>query len=329
MLMHPPVLALLMMAFIVALAAGWAACFAFELLRHWNPELGTRRQIELERRTQLVATVVAQVLLLQGLALLLMIHNAGRIAPLLVGAMCAFGSFNASVYGFPALYAKLALFFGAGTWLALHRADLVATDYPLTRRKYLFLLALAPVALADACLTLAYYIDLQPDTLTSCCGSTFQADRPGLAAEVSAVEPRKALWALAIGMALVLAWGRGAKHSSWMAGGYALVSAVFLGVALVGMVAGISPYVYGSPHHHCPFCLLEREYGYFGYALYAPLFTGASAGLSSGVLSMRPPSSLAAWLPTRAAQLRRISMTGFLVFSVLAGVAVMMSDLRL
>ena len=178
-------------------------------------------------------------------------------------------------------------------------------------------------------LTLAYFIDLQPDTLTSCCGSTFRPDRPGLAAEISAIEPRAALCTLAIALASVLAFGAVAKRSRWMAGGYAVVSAAFFGVALAAVGAGISPYVYESPHHHCPFCLLEREYGYIGYALYAPLFVGESAGLSSGVLSLRPPPSLAAWLPARAGQLRRISMAGFVAFSVLAALAVMMSAIRL
>jgi len=327
--MHPPVLALLMMAGLAALAMAWAGRFAVDLLKHWNPALGTRRQIELERRTQLVATVVAHVLVLQGMAALLMVYNADRTAPLLVGAMCAFGSFNASVYGFPALYAKLASFFAAGIWLALHRADLVATDSPLTRRKYALLLALAPITFADAGLTLAYFVDLQPDTLTSCCGSTFHPDRPGLAAEVSAIEPHTALWMLAIALPVVLVWGGAAGRSRFLAGGYAVASAAFLGVALAAVVAGISPYVYESPHHHCPFCLLQREYGYFGYALYAPLFVGASAGLASGVLSLQPPPSLAAWLPVRARQLRRVSMTGFVVFSLLGALAVTISGLRL
>ena len=329
MLMHPPVLVLLLMATLGAFAMAWAGHFALDLRRHWNPALGTRRQIELERRTQLVATVVAQVLVLQGAAVLLMVYNADRTAPLLVGAMCAFGTFNASVYGFPALYAKLALFFAASIWLSMHRADLVATDYPLTPRKYLWLMALAPLAWADAALTLAYFVDLQPDTLTSCCGSTFHPDRPGIAAEVSSIDPRTALWALAVAWVAVMAWGLLAARSRGLAAGYALASAVFFGVALGAVVAGISPYVYESPHHHCPFCLLEREYGYFGYAMYAPLFIGASAGLASGLLSVRPPPSLAAWLPARTGHLRRISLLGFATFVAVGALAVAMSGLRL
>ncbi len=328
--MHPPVMVLLLIAAVSAAAMLWSGVFAFGLLRHWNPALGTRQQIDLERRTQLVATVLAQVLVLQGFALLVMVYNADRTAPLLVGAMCAFGSFNASVYGFPALYAKLGLFFAAGTWLALHRVDLLAHDYPLTRRKYALLLTLVlPLALADAGLTLAYFTDLQPDTLTSCCGSAFHPERPGLAAEASSVDPRAALWALGIGLAIALGTGLMARYRAWLAVGYAAVSVAFFVVALVAVVAAVSVYVYESPHHHCPFCILKREYGYFGFALYIPLFGGASAGLASGVLSLRAPPSLQRLLPGHVARLRQGSMAGFVLFGLLCAGAVWQSGLRL
>jgi hypothetical protein len=189
MMLHAPVMALLLTAWLGAATLLWAAAFATTLLRHWNLASGARRQIELERRTHLVATLLTLVMLAQAVALPLMVFNADRTAPLLVGAMCAFGSFNASVYGFPALYAKLALFFAAVVWLALHHADLRAPDYPLTRRKYILLLALLPLALADAGLTTAYFADLKADTLTSCCGSAFNPEHAGVAAEAAALEP--------------------------------------------------------------------------------------------------------------------------------------------
>jgi hypothetical protein len=85
--------------------------------------------------------------------------------------MCAFGSFNASVFGFPALFAKMALFFAAIVWLAMHHADVQARDYPLTRRKYALLLLRCCRWRWPMRPELAYFADLQPDTLTSCCGT--------------------------------------------------------------------------------------------------------------------------------------------------------------
>ena len=184
-------------------------------------------------------------------------------------------------------------------------------------------------AARDAGLSLAYFIDLQPDTLTSCCGSSFAAERPGLAAHAAAVAPATGLWGLFGTLAVVVAWGLGAGRSTRLAQGFGLASLVFAAVALVAVVAAVSPYVYESPHHHCPFCLLKREYGYIGFLLYAPLFGGAACGLAAGALSWRVPASLQVWLPSFTQRLRAGSMLGFVVFSALAGLLVWRSALRL
>jgi hypothetical protein len=329
MMLHPPVLALLLTALLGAAMLSWAAVFAWRLLRHWDLASGARRQLQLERGTHLVATLLTLVMLSQGAALLLMVFNADRTAPLLVGAMCAFGSFNASAYGFAALYDKMALFFAAVVWLALHHTDLWAPDYPLTRRKYALLLAMLPLALADAALSSAYFWGLQPDTLTSCCGTGFAPEREGLGSEAASMQPQHALVMLAATLAASLVLGWMADTRQRLAVAYGLVSAVFFAVALVAVVAAVSIYVYEHPHHHCPFCLLKREYGYFGFLLYTPLFAGTACGVASGVLSWRLPASLHIHGRQVAQRLRRLSLGGFVLFGLLAAAAVWQSALRL
>ncbi|MBP6766043.1 MAG: hypothetical protein KA141_13645 [Rubrivivax sp.] len=329
MMLHPPVLALLLTALLGAATLSWAAVFALRLLRHWDLASGARRQLDLERGTYLVATLLTGVMLAQGAALLLMVFNADRTAPLLVGAMCAYGSFNASVFGFPALYAKMALFFAAVLWLALHHADVWAPDYPLTRRKYALLLWLLPLALADAALSSAYFLDLQPDTLTSCCGTGFSPEREGLGSEAAAMDPKAALVLLAVALATSLLLGVLADSRRRLAVAYAGVSVAFFAIALLAVVAAVSIYVYEHPHHHCPFCLLKREYGYFGFLLYAPLFAGTACGMASGALSWRLPASLQAHGSRLAQRLRRWSMAGFVLFGLLAAGAVWRSALTL
>ena len=60
MLMHAPVMALLLVALLGAAALTAASVFAVGLLRDWDVNQGSRRQIELERRSELVATVLAE-----------------------------------------------------------------------------------------------------------------------------------------------------------------------------------------------------------------------------------------------------------------------------
>jgi hypothetical protein len=329
MILHPPVMALSLAAVLSAASLGWAGIFSMQLLRHWNLASGARRQIELERRTYLVATSMTLVMILQGFALLLMVFNADSMAPMLIGAMCAFGTFNASVYGFPALYAKMALFFAALVWLAMNHADVQARDYPLTRRKYALLLLIVPLGLADAGLSLAYFADLKTDTLTSCCGTVFNPDKAGLGADAAALDPHTALTLLFVSLGLTVGLGWLADRRRALAIGYGAVSAAFFAVALVAVVSAVSIYIYENPHHHCPFCLLKREYSYIGFALYVPLFIGTACGLASGVLCVRPPGSLQTQLARFTQQLRRVSMAGFLIFGVLCMLAVAGSGLRI
>ncbi len=328
MILHPPVMALSLAAVLSAASLAWAGLFSVQLLRHWDLASGARRQIELERRTYLVATSLTLVMILQGFALLLMVFNADSMAAMLIGAMCAFGAFNASAYGFPALYAKVALFFAAIVWLAMNHADVQARDYPLTRRKYALLLLIMPLGLADAGLSLAYFADLKTDALTSCCGTVFNPEKAGLGGDAAALDSGAALTLLFVSLGLSAGLGWLADRRPGVAVAYGAVSAAFFVVAMLAVVSAVSIYIYENPHHHCPFCLLKREYNYIGFSLYVPLFIGTACGLASGVLSLRQPPSLQAHLARFTRQLRRVSLGSFLIFGALCALLVAGSGLR-
>jgi len=38
------------------------------------------------------------------------------------------------------------------------------------------------------------------------------------------------------------------------------------------------------PSHHCPFCILQKEYYFIGYPLYIAILTAAVSGLGVGLL---------------------------------------------
>lgn len=330
MILHPPILALTLAALISAALLAWSGVFALRLLRFWDPASGGQAQIELEKRTYFVSTILRFVAVTQLAALALFVFNADRMAPMFVGAMCAVGSLNASVYGFPALGAKIVAFFGASLWLVFDVIDARGRDYPLTPVKYSLLLALAPIVFADSGLTLAYFLDLKADTLTSCCGKLFTPERASITSEMAGLDPKTALTALAVAFVATLACAAAAPRGRWASGLFALASVGFLAVALTAVTSAISLYVYEHPHHHCPFCLLKREYGYFGFALYAPLFGGAALGLAGGALGALPtPASLSAVAPAARRRLAAWAAAGFALFMALAFLAIQRSALIL
>lgn len=330
MIFQPAVLALLLAASLNALLLGGAGVFALYLLRHWNPASASARQIALERRTWLVSTLVGLALVVSLPVLALFVHTADAMAPFFTGAMCAVGSLKASAWGLPALLAQLALSFLAAAWLVLNHLDQLGWDAPLIRRKYRLLLVLAPLAVIQAGLLWLYFLDLDPEVITSCCGSLFGPASGGVAAELAAL-PRD--WARPSFFAALLATL--ATGGAFLATGrpgalFGVLSGLQFPVAVAAVVAFIAPYIYEQPNHHCPFCLLQAEHGYAGWLLYPPLFLGTAAGIGVGLAtSARGKESLAEASPRVARGLAWVALAGLGGFGLAVLVYIARSNLVL
>lgn len=330
MIQHPGVLALLLASGLVSLmltAAGWQG---FQILRGWNLQSGSEGQLDLERRTYLVSTLVASALVIQILSLFLFIFTADGLHTQFVGAMCAAGSLAANAFGYPTLLAKVATCLIAGVWLIIHRADTQGHDYPLIRPKYALLLLLVPLVLVETWLQARYFTGLKADVMTSCCGSLFGQGRQGLAAELAGLPSRimqPVFWitlgAFVVSGLLLLRTRRGAPA-------FSILSLAFFFVAVASLVSFFCLYIYELPSHHCPFCLLQREYGFVGYPLYGTLLGGAIVGLGVGALApFRARKSLATALPRMQARLALSALILALIFTLIVGIWMLVSPLKL
>lgn len=330
MLFQPAIIALLLASAVCMLVLAGAAPYAWQMVRHWDIGSGSERQLQLERRTYLMSTLLAFVFATQLAALLLFVFNADKMAVMFVGAMCAVGTLNANAYGFPALIAQIAVFFMAAVWLTINHADSRGYDYPLVRVKYILLMGILPFVALSFALQLEYFLNLKADIITSCCGSLFSGDAQTLAGDASALPPRQALPLFYA--ALLAAIGSAVVHARKLRAAYVLAasSAAAFVAALAGILSFVSLYVYEHPHHHCPFCLLKPEYGYQGYWLYLPLFAATAAGLGVGALQpfARVPS-LAAVVPQMSRRLAWIAALGFALFTAVATFMVADSNLIL
>jgi hypothetical protein len=244
--------------------------------------------------------------------------------------MCATGVLNVNGWGWPTLYLKIALFFAGAVWLMLNRLDNQGYDYPLVRVKYGLLLAIVPLGFAETVSQALFFLQMNPDVITSCCGSLFTPEGDGVAAELAGVAPGAATAALyTASAALLLAGGwflwRG-RGATWFA---AAGVATFV-TALVALVSCIALYVYERPHHHCPFCILEAGHGYIGYWLYLPLFGATAFALGAGALyPWRTISSLRQAAASAARRYTVASLLLFLLFHLVAARAVLGSNLTM
>jgi hypothetical protein len=330
MLISPAVMALNGVALTVTFLMLMAAAFALRVVRHWDIGSGSERQLALERRTYLISTLVTWCFGAQIVALLLFVYNAEQMATQFVGAMCATGVLNAAPWGWPTLFLAIAVFFAGAGWLMLNRVDNQAPDYPLVRFKYLVLLGIAPLVAAHAAAQLAFFLGLEPDVITSCCGALFTPEGEGVAAEVAGLDPALSLIAMyGSGLAL-LAVGLWYLRRREAGLAFGLLGLVAFAVALVAVVSSVALYVYEHPNHHCPFCLLKPGHGFVGYWLYLPLFAGAALALGVGLIHpWRRIPSLSAVIAADGRRFVLLALILFGVFYAVAGWAVLSSNLTM
>ncbi|HHN73041.1 MAG TPA: hypothetical protein ENK13_03025 [Thermopetrobacter sp.] len=330
MIFDPPILALLLAAALAVLVVVPAALFAVRVLRHWDVRSGTAAQIAMERRTYLVTTALKLVLLLQMAALALFVHNADRMAVLFTGAMCALGTLNVNAYGMPAFLLQVAVFFAAAVWLVVNHADERGRDYPYTRLKYALLLAFAPLVVAAAGFEWLYFLNLDPNVITSCCSKLFTPEASGAAADLSALPPRLALGGLFGGLVVLAALGWLGRDRRPARIAFGLLSVAWFLLAVAGIISALAPYVYETPNHHCPFCILKPQYGFIGYALYLPLFAATALAAGVGLLSaLATPASLKGVLEPLLARLSFVALACYAAFGLIAAHTIWRSHLIL
>lgn len=329
MIQHPAVLSLLLSSGITVVMMLFAGWHGLMIIGRWDIQSGSELQLRLERKTYLITTIVGYLLLFQLLSLFLYIFTADHLHPLLTGAMCAAGSLNANRFGYPVLVLKIVTCLSAGVWLIINHVDTRGFDYPLIKAKYALLLALVPIVTAEAVLQLFYFVRLKANVITSCCGSLFSSTGSGIAAEMAALPRVATETAFFAGIAVTLLCGTVFLVKG--KGGYLFSGASTLTfiVALASLVSFVSLYVYELPTHHCPFCIIKKEYSHIGYLLYATLAGGGISGLGVGALMpARKHRSLAEVVPSVQKRLVVTAMASYLILAAIVSYIMTFSALE-
>ena len=327
MIFHPLVISLYVSSALIAFMVLYAAFFGVKILTDCDLKSGSELQLALERRTYLISTLLAYGFGAQVLSLFLFAFTADQLHPFFVGAMCAAGTLYVNAYGYPALILKIVNFLLAGLWLLVNYVDNRGYDYPLIRKKYSFLLVIAPLIVLEAILQANYFLRMRPDIITSCCGTLFSIGEKSLVSEIVALPsvPMKIVYYGSTALTLaagVLFYRKGR-------GGYffSVMSAVTLMVSILSILSFISLYFYELPTHHCPFCILQREYGYVGYPLYISLFGAGITGMGVGVLMpFRRVQSLAGIIPSFQKRLALISLVLLILFALIVTYRMVFTD---
>jgi hypothetical protein len=326
-ILNPGIIALISASFIVVAFAAFASFTGVRIIRYWDLRSGTPTQLNLERKTYLVSVIFAYVSAFQLLSLFMFIYMADHIHSMFVGAMCAAGALNANGYGYPTLVLKGVNFVLCGLWLVVNYADNRAVDYPLIRFKYKFLLIITGLLFVEAFFQIKYFTGLRVDIITSCCGALFSEEAKEIGGQIVALPSRPTMILFFLTLILTLRMGIHflvtGRGSRWFAG----FSAWALILSVVSIVSFISVYFYELPTHHCPFCLLQKDYHYIGYALYLTLLPAGICGVGVGVLApFSTEESLKRIVPGLQKRLCILSMSAYVMFMLIALYPMVFSD---
>ncbi len=330
MLLNPSIIALITGSLLVSVFMVYGSLVGFQILRWWDIESGSDRQLALERKTYLVSTILAYVAAFEIFSLMLFVHTADDVHTYLVGAMCAAGSLNANPYGYSTLLLKLLNVLLCGLWLIVNYTDNKGFDYPVIRPKYKFLLPLTALIVLETFLQTKYFMGLEADVITSCCGTLFSEQGEGLGQELAGFPAyaSQVIFYLSVFLAVragihFIVTGRGARIFSWLATWVMVFS-------FAAVISFISVYYYELPTHHCPFCLLQADYHYIGYLIYLLILGPGIAGAGVGVIdAFSAKLSLARVVPRMQKKLCILSVSGYILLSVVSSYPLVFSDFRL
>ena len=328
MIAQPSIVALIVGSIIISLMLLYSSYYGAIIIKQWNIQSGSETQLALEKRTYLISTILCYAFGFQLVSFFLFVYTTDYLNPLFVGAMCAAGTLNVSPWGYPTVLLKLVNFILSGLWLIINFTDNKAYDYPLIKKKYGLLIFVTPLIITETIMQGLYFLELDPDIITSCCGSLFTSDKESIVAGLTGA-PRHIMQPIFfITIALTFAFGFWAFVKPKLMILFSILSALTFVVSSSATISFISLYIYELPTHHCPFCILQREYNFIGYGLYISLFVGTIFGIGTGTLMLfRKAQSLKDIVPQIQRRLTAVALASFGIFTVLTAHCVFFSKL--
>lgn len=330
LLISPATIALISGSLLNAGIVVGASVIGIRIIDAWDLDSGTERQLSFERKTYLISTILNISLAYELFSLLLFITMADHIHSLFTGAMCAAGTLNVNDYGYITLLLKIVNAITCGLWLIVNHVDNQAPDYPLIKMKYKFLAVLAVLMVQEAYLQWRYITGLDPQVITSCCGTLFSENAVSLAGQMAHI-PSLVAKVLYYGTLLVtIRVGIHYYLTGRAASLFSTLNAILFALSLIAVISFISVYYYELPTHHCPFCLLQSEYHFIGYFLYFSLFAAGIPGIGVALIDrFKEIASLILIVPRVAKRLCLASLLGHLIFAAISIYPMIFSDFKL
>lgn len=252
---------------------------SYLMIKKFDFSKSTSFQYSLEKRNVLVSTIVSFFIFLKVPLLFYFLFYLDSLAPSIPGAMCAVGVLNSTPYGAYLIIVKVAVLFMLVWWFYINKFDLNTYGFKYTKLKYKFLILISFAIFLEFLLEINLFNNISPEKIVSCCGSVFGKDVKYFSSFLFNLNDNLSLLITVVTFLLLAIFFKTKNYTF-----YGLASLIFLIVAVYSLIDFFSTYIYELPTHRCPFCILQKDYGYIGYVIYFLLLTGTFYGSSLLVL---------------------------------------------
>ena len=281
MILSPQVVTIEILDVIFLVFGTIAFVLSFQIALKWDMDATTRLQYRLEKQSFLTATIIKYIFAIKLLLFLFFVFTLDKISNLLTGAMCAVGVIDATEYGIYLMILKLFNMYVFAFWLSLHYLDIKSPLLPYTKAKFEVFIVAYWFLVAEIIIEIVMFNSIDTNKMVSCCGTLYSASANSPIGDVLRIST-PLLLGLFYGNYLLIIYFY--KHRVKYL--FAISNLTFIFIALIALISFFGTYIYQLPTHHCPFCILQKDYYYVGYFIYTFLFIGTFYGVNSAILEM-------------------------------------------
>jgi len=265
---------------IVLLMSILASFVAIYMIKEWDFNSTSYKQYRLIRFSWFVTTVAWFALIAKMFLLPYFVFTLDSLSDIVPGAMCGAGVISYNDIGLKLLWLKITVLFILYLWHTLNRKDLQKGNYPWLKVKMaLFLFGFVFIIL-ESINDWQFFNGIDIHQVLNCCATLY-----GLLEGMNPL-PFSLTPILLITLFYLLYAVLFFAYLGRMVFIYILFASLFGYIAYYGVLYIFGHYIYASPTHNCPFCMLQKEYYYVGYLIWGLLIIGIFKGVSEGLISL-------------------------------------------
>ena len=263
-----------------------AIYFTSIILKNWNFNSTTSSQYKLEKQSYLVTVIIYFTLIVKLFLVPYFAYTVDILSAIVPGAMCGAGVISSNDYGESLLILKIIMLFLVSSWLIINKLDIQKKNFPYLKKKFLYFILIFTFIILEFILDILYFTDISTLSIATCCSAIYSSD-----GSINPLPLGLNLDSLLISFYLlyILTFISNIKQNRYLSG---ILNISFLYIAYYAILYFFGTYVYELPTHHCPFCMLQKDYYYIGYFIFISLFLGVFFGMVNSILSILTKDSI-------------------------------------